>query len=58
MKRDEISRHSQTEYFQICECCGLTQLILIQSDNFCEYETEIYLQCQCGEFVPFVLPVN
>jgi hypothetical protein len=58
MKIDDITQAYRSEYHKTCECCGLDQLILTQKDNFPEYETEIYLQCQCGEFIEFTLPVN
>jgi len=58
MNKDEIPIHRRVEYVQTCVYCGLEQVILTQQNNFCEYETEIYLECQCGEFIEFILPVN
>lgn len=58
MNKDDIPIYRRTEYIQVCSCCGLVQKILTQGNNFPEYETEIYLQCQCGEFIEFILPVN
>lgn len=58
MKKDEIPIYCQVEYIQQCDLCGMEQKILSQRHDFPEYETEIYLQCQCGEFIEFILPVN
>jgi hypothetical protein len=58
MKIEEIPLGLRNEYISICTCCGLSQKILTQRDNLPEYETEIYLQCQCGEYIQFILPVN
>lgn len=58
MKLEEISETSRYSYKKKCSCCDLEQEILTQRDNYPEYETEIYLKCQCGEFIEFILPVN
>jgi len=58
MKIEEIDQHQRYAYIEKCPCCDLEQEILTQNNNFAEYETEIYLKCQCGEFIQFVLPVN
>lgn len=58
MKWDEIPNRLRYPYHQICPCCGIEHKIFTQRDNFPEYETEIYLLCQCGEFIEFILPVN
>jgi len=57
MKYGEISTGNRCEYEKICTC-GNKHKILTQRDNFPEYETEIYLLCECKEYVEFVLPVN
>lgn len=58
MKIDDIPQFRRVAYKKVCSLCYSEQLILTQDDNYPEYETEIYLQCQCGEFIAFVLPVN
>lgn len=58
MHRDEISKGNQTEYTQRCPTCTMEMLILTQNADCQEYDTEIYVQCQCGEFLEFILPVN
>lgn len=58
MKLDEIPIYRRTEYKVICPVCNIAQMILSQRDNFAEYHTEIYLQCQCDEYIEFILPVN
>jgi len=57
MNREEIREGCRYEYMQICNC-GKKHQILTQRHDFPEYETEIYVLCDCGEYVPFELPVN
>lgn len=57
MNLDEIVSSYQYEYFSDCSC-GKKYKVLTQKDNFPEYHTEIYLQCDCGKYVEFILPVN
>ncbi len=58
MNMEEIAEDLRVEYEKVCCCCGLKQKILTQENYFPEYETEIYLLCQCGEYIEFILPVN
>lgn len=58
MKLQEVTQGNRNEYIQICGCCDIPQKILAQDDNKPEYYTEIYLQCQCGNYIEFILPVN
>jgi len=58
MKLEEIYKNHRNSFIQKCSYCGLDQEILTQDDDFAEYHTEIYLRCQCGEFIEFILPVN
>lgn len=58
MKLEEISTGYRSSYIQKCICCDLEQEILTQGNNYPEYETDIYLKCQCGEYIEFILPVN
>jgi len=58
MNIEEILEHHRHSYTKKCPCCDLEQEILTQRDDFPEYHTEIYLKCQCGEFIEFELPVN
>jgi hypothetical protein len=58
MKREEIIEYNSYLYEKECSCCGIKQEILTQRHNFPEYETEVYLKCQCGEYIEFILPVN
>jgi hypothetical protein len=57
MYRDDIPK-DKVEYIQECPCCYMTTLVLANKWNSPEYETDVYVQCQCGEFLEFVLPVN
>lgn len=58
MNIEEISEGYREAYIQECACCGSKQKILTQKDSFPEYYTEIYLECVCGEYLLFELPVN
>ncbi len=58
MKFEEPCELSRCEYIKTCDCCGMNQKVLSQRDSFPEYTTEVYVQCTCGEFIEFILPVN
>jgi hypothetical protein len=58
MKYEEICKFRRCEYSQECENCGIWHTILTQRDNHSEYDTDIYLKCDCGDYVEFILPVN
>jgi hypothetical protein len=58
MNIDEIWEHHRYEYVQTCPTCTMEMKVLTQKDSFPEYHTEIYVQCQCGEYLEFILPVN
>lgn len=55
---DEIPEYRRNEYIQECPTCTMTMFVLTQKDDFPEYHTDIYVMCQCGEFLEFNLPVN
>ncbi len=57
MKINDIPEDLRVEYKAKCDC-GKVHTILSQRDSFPEYETEIYLLCECTEYVEFILPVN
>lgn len=57
MKKKEIPEFCQVEYLQQCNC-GKEHMILTQENDYPEYETEIYILCDCGEYLEFILPVN
>ncbi len=58
MKFEEIEELSRNQYINRCICCGLIHKIISKRNEFPEYETELFLECQCGEYVGFILPVN
>ena len=58
MDFEDIEELDRYEYSQKCPCCGLDHKILTQGNNSPEYQTNIYLRCQCGEYIEFILPVN
>lgn len=58
MDIEEIWKFKRFEYVEECSVCGLKQEILTQANNLPEYETDIYLKCQCGNYIQFILPVN
>lgn len=58
IKIDQIPKGLRTEYLFNCINCKKTYKFLAQANNFPEYETEIYFECDCGNFVELILPVN
>ncbi len=57
MKLNEICPSNRYSYEILCSC-GKNHQILTQSYNFPEYEAQIYILCECGEYIEFTLPVN
>ena len=55
MKIDEIYKYHKVSYLNSCEC-GKKHEILTMRNNFSEYETEVYVLCECGEYIEFILP--
>lgn len=54
-KRDFDQRMSTS---QDCSSCGKIHRVYHQDDYDPEYYTDIYVVCECGELVEFVVPVN
>jgi HKD family nuclease len=46
------------KYSEECPLCTMSINVITQRDNFPEYETDVYVKCQCGNYVHFILPVN
>lgn len=57
MKIDDIPTGLRHEYHVKC-ICGKIFTALTKISNDPEYETEIFIKCDCGEYVEFNLPVN
>lgn len=58
MKIEEIAIQDRYTYTEICPCCSLEQEILTREDFSTQDYMDVYLQCQCGEYIKFELPVN
>lgn len=50
--------NSRQIYTQECPLCTLSINVITQRDDFPEYEAQVYVQCQCGNYIEFILPVN
>lgn len=58
MNIEDIPKGYREEYSQECPLCTMKMTVLTQHDCFSEYQTEVYVQCQCGTYLQFILPVN
>jgi hypothetical protein len=45
------------QYENTCKCGKLIE-VSTRKDNCPEYRTDVYVRCECGESVEFILPVN
>jgi hypothetical protein len=54
---DFMGEFSQT-YSEKCKKCGKIILVSTQKDKSPEYYTDIFIKCDCGESIKFILPVN
>ena len=55
---EEIDGKIKFVYTEKCDVCDLETKVLNQNYNDPEYYTEVYVQCLCGNYVFFELPVN
>lgn len=58
MKETEIEAWDSHLYKEKCDKCDKEHELKTQKDNYPEYYTDVYLKCDCGDFVLFSLPVN
>ncbi len=58
MNFEDIPEFDRTIYKKNCECCDMPIIIATQRDSYPEYYTGVYIQCNCGEWLEFELPVN
>ena len=58
MKEPKAAELGRYRYTQQCKYCGAAITVLTQQDDEPEYRTQVYVQCQCGDYVEFNLPVN
>jgi len=55
MKLKDLSQSEATPYKKTCRACKKEYTVYT---HYPEYHTEIFVQCECGDVVPFSLPVN
>ena len=54
----QLDDYDNHEYKKTCDGCGKEHSVFTQAENCPEYYTDVALQCDCGEYVMFNLPVN
>lgn len=57
MKPEDIDEMWRYAYIEKCDC-GKDIVVFTQRCNYPEYDTIIYVKCDCEEYVEFILPVN
>ncbi len=58
LDEDDLRKNFLEKYIENCHFCSQDIVVVTQRDSFPEYVTEVYVQCVCGEYVKFNLPVN
>lgn len=58
MNLEEICDGDRYEYNAICDVCEQNMSCMTQEDRRPEYYTDVYFQCNCGNYIKFILPVN
>lgn len=58
MELKKIPESETFDYSEKCTKCKKKHLLMTQSDEDPEYYTDIFIQCDCGDYVKFRLPVN
>lgn len=46
------------QYQETCKQCGKVHFVRTQRDDWPEYYTVVFIECDCGGLVRFYLPVN
>lgn len=54
----ELKERDGYPYKSKCKSCEKEHILFTQGDDCPEYYTDVYLKCDCGEYVEFKLPVN
>lgn len=49
---------ARQNYESTCDNCGKVTVVRTQADGNPEYYTGVYVECGCGDWVFFNLPVN
>jgi len=58
MNKEKLLDSYNQEYTQECPSCSKALTIISQKDHNPEYYTSVYVKCECGEWVEFVVAVN
>ncbi len=58
MRFEEIPEWDRYKYHAECPVCRLITNLCTQEDSYPEYRAAVYVQCACGEWLEFHLPVN
>jgi len=54
----KLSEYDSTKYKRKCSKCGKIHILYTQKDEWPEYHISVYVQCKCGNYIKFTLPVN
>lgn len=58
MQLEDIPKGQRYEYSSVCDVCNMTTTVYTQRADFQEYDTDVYVSCNCGNLLHFELPVN
>lgn len=58
LRKDVTHEKFRVEYSKECDICTMKMIVLGQKDNSPEYYSEIAIQCHCGNWLEFEIPVN
>ncbi len=53
MEEDIPNLHLKEKYIKECDFCGMSIDVFMQREAFQEFSKEIYIQCQCGNWIEF-----
>lgn len=58
MESKIIDRYERFPYSSKCGNCGKVITVYTQEDRCPEYITEVFVLCECGNYVEITIPVN
>lgn len=58
MNLEDIPEGMRDEYHADCDVCGMKTTFLSSYNDTPEYEHDLWIQCSCGNYIHFVIPIN
>lgn len=58
MRHEEIKKYNQHVYQENCDVCSQIINISTKKNDDAEFYTNVYVQCDCGNWIEFEVSIN